>query len=542
MSTPHFDSYFSYLTQVVKFPGFLAALVSIFVVNRIWVFLHGLRSVHHLPGYRPPFHPMGLPAVLFPTTWWNTSVDVHWARRSSLYTDNETISIVPTLIGEPTIWTSNLNVARQVASGGNRTTFFKPTWSARALLLWGLNLFAAEGEVWRKHRRVMGPAFNNELYRLVWRQTLKTYHEMIATERWEEKGTVDIPVIQNLTFKLALQVLGTCAFGFPLSWDEPPRTASGSLSIQEVMRSVADTHMLRIIAPKWVLRLPFQKIQQSNVAYESMASFMNEQVAGRKMEIQDNDSKDAFTLLVKANEQEESKYKLSDDELVGIGNIFVMLFAGHETTAHALAATLGFLAINQDAQDEVFEQINEVVGHDRDPEFEDYQNLNKVLAAFFEALRFFPSGHLLIREASEDTILEIPNPRGQEGTTSMAISKGQVVIMDASFLILASHFDLEYNPRYFEDPTLYRPSRWHGMNNDSEDFTAFSIGPRACIGRKFATTEVTCFLTMLLRDWKVTPKLNEGESQEEWKTRVLDAKIVLTLGVRDVPLTFVKRK
>lgn len=67
-------------------------------------------------------------------------------------------------------------------------------------------------------------------------------------------------------------------------------------------------------------------------------------------------------------------------------------------------------------------------------------------------------------------------------------------------------------------------------------------GPRACIGRKFATTEVVCFLSMLLRDWKVMPLLNEGESQEEWKTRVLDAKLILTLGVRDVPLTFIKRK
>lgn len=61
-----------------------------------------------------------------------------------------------------------------------------------------------------------------------------------------------------------------------------------------------------------------------------------------------------------------------------------MLFAGHgmylpslvaiiklniplETTAYTLAATLGLLALNQDSQDEVFQHIEEVVGHDRDP-------------------------------------------------------------------------------------------------------------------------------------------------------------------------------
>lgn len=45
---------------------------------------------------------------------------------------------------------------------------------------------------------------------------------------------------------------------------------------------------------------------------------MKEQVGVRKQEIQENTRKDAFSLLVKANEQEESKYQLSDDELVRI--------------------------------------------------------------------------------------------------------------------------------------------------------------------------------------------------------------------------------
>jgi len=44
-----------------------------------------------------------------------------------------------------------------------------------------------------------------------------------------------------------------------------------------------------------------------------------------------------------------------------------MLFAGHETTAHSIAATLGFLSIDPALQQEVYDQIVEVVGLDRDP-------------------------------------------------------------------------------------------------------------------------------------------------------------------------------
>lgn len=101
---------------------------------------------------------------------------------------------------------------------------------------------------------------------------------------------------------------------------------------------------------------------------------------------------------------------------------------------------------------------------------------------------------------------------------------------------------LEQNPRYFIEPEKYNPSRWYDLPSDSELFSAFSIGPRACIGRKFATTEAVAFLTMLLRDWKVEPLLKEGETKEAWGHRVLDAKIAVTLGVKDVPLRFSRRE
>ena len=100
---------------------------------------------------------------------------------------------------------------------------------------------------------------------------------------------------------------------------------------------------------------------------------------------------------------------------------------------------------------------------------------------------------------------------------------------------------LELNPRYFSEPEKYKPSRWYGLPSDSEVFSAFSIGVRACIGRKFATVEAVAFLTMLLRDWKVEPLLKEGETKEAWRHRVFDVKLGLSLRVKDVPLRFSRR-
>ena len=50
----------------------------------------------------------------------------------------------------------------------------------------------------------------------------------------------------------------------------------------------------------------------------------------------------------------------------------------------------------------------------------------------------------------------------------------------------------------------------------------FGIGPRACIGRKFAIVESATFLALLLREWKVDIVLKKGETREGCEHRVID--------------------
>ncbi|KAF9482311.1 cytochrome P450 [Pholiota conissans] len=531
----------------------VSALLAVFVGSKVLKHPQNLKAVSHIPGFRVPFHPLRLPGVLLPTTWWNPGFYFMWTWRNNLYKrfGSDTISFVSFFSGPPTIYTANLDVTRQVASSSGGRSFIKPETASRAILVWGMNLLAADGDTWRKHRRIMGPAFNTKLFEMVWRETLTTYREMVTEEGWTNKKEVDIPVIQALTFKLALLIIGKCGFGFSFTWSEPARTADGRMSVQEAIRVVADTFMISSFVPKWIQNLPFKKLQECVEAQNELTGFMKAQVQERKAELSsgsDVPRTDAFSLLVKANEDEGGKFKLDDEEL--IGNVYIMLLAGHETTAHSIAATIGFLSLSDDIQEDIYRQIHSVVGLDRDPEYEDYAKLDKVLAAFYEGLRLFPAGYILIREAFEDTVLQIPNPVGEEGSKSIPIPKGTTVSILHLLKIRSTYITVQvvvdmigvqYNPRYFDNPEEYRPSRWHGVSADSEAFSAFSIGPRTCIGRKFATTEVVCFLTMLLRDYKVQPIMRPGETKEEWRKRVMDGKLVLTLGVKDVPVKFVRR-
>ncbi|CAA7270196.1 unnamed protein product [Cyclocybe aegerita] len=498
----------------------LTTLSVVFLVSRIVAYRRKLQAVSSVPGFRVPFYPLGAPGALLPTTWWNPAIYWAWNWRHTVYKQygNDTISVAPFVVGPAGFYTANLDIARQVAGGGHKTSFVKPKEASKALLLWGMNLVTADGNTWRNHRRIMGPAFNSKLYELVWKQTLNTYYEMVAAEKWSDKKEIEVPTVQLLTFKLALLIIAKCGFGFSFNWEDPPRAADGTMTVQEALRIVADHHMLMIFLPKWIQNLPFKKLKEIREARDQLMTFMHDQVAQRRADIRDKGPEqetaaDAFTMLVKANEDEVAKYRLDDVEL--IGNVFVLLFAGHETTAHTFAATLAFLGLHQDIQDDVYQQVFSVLGHDRDPTLEEYNKLDKVLCAFYEALRMFPAGYVMIREAFEDTVLHVPNPVGQEGNTTLAVPKGTQVVVDM--------IGVQYNPRYFDEPEKYKPSRWYGVSNESEAFSAFSIGPRACIGRKFATTEAVAFLSVLLRDYRVEPIYQPGETKEQWQDRVLSA-------------------
>lgn len=87
--------------------------------------------------------------------------------------------------------------------------------------------------------------------------------------------------------------------------------------------------------------------------------------------------------------------------------------------------------------------------------------------------------------------------------------------------------------RSYPNATAFVPTRWESSSEATtaaiDSFLGFSVGPRVCLGKKFATTEAVCFLTHLLRDWKVDVKLEKGESPAQWQERMLKPTLGVTL-------------
>jgi cytochrome P450 len=124
---------------------------------------------------------------------------------------------------------------------------------------WGPNLVSSNKDDWRRHRRIMGPAFNTSTYSIVWAETLRVYRDIIAAEGWAQKDLVTLRPVQAYTIRLAYLVISTCGFGLPFRWEGPSENDDRSMDIQDAMRIWADSGIVRLLAPSWAYKLPIKR-------------------------------------------------------------------------------------------------------------------------------------------------------------------------------------------------------------------------------------------------------------------------------------------
>ncbi|KAH9923589.1 cytochrome P450 [Fomitopsis serialis] len=496
-------------------------------------FFLNLKKVSYLPGFRTVFSQFSVFGAAIPTNYFHPGLNWIWEWRQSVYKyyGTRTISYVP-FIGEPVIWTSSMEVAKQLLAGDSR--LIKAPSALVPLLLWGDSVLTANHEAYKKHRRVVGPAFSSNTYALVARETVRWYHEMVEGENWIKQGTFTIESLEQSMLKFTLGVLSRTSFNYRYPWatsgDSSGVPFERALTTILTMKDV----IIRLATPNWAYKLPIERIRRVDDAYRKLGALMRSFVTSKKEELASTTEdmeplrSDLLTRLVSASEA-EGKNGLDDSEV--IGNVFSFLFAGHETTAHTVAAALALLALHEDEQEKAVKAIHEALPDGRDPTFDDFAKLEKVLACFHEAGRMFPGGAIVTRDTIDTFVLKVPDERGDEKT----------LVVPPNMRIMIDMVGVHYDPRLYPDPERYDPSRWYGVTQET-DFTYFGLGPRACLGRKFALVVAMSLMTSLLRDWKFTVPLKLGETKEQWRERIMQGKYAgLGFGVHHIPVKMTRR-
>ncbi|KAL5513630.1 hypothetical protein ACEPAH_4029 [Sanghuangporus vaninii] len=509
-------------------------------------YLRGLWDVNFTPGPRPMFSPLTAFGAILPSSSLNPGTQWPWILRRTAYFNrsHDVIAFVPWLVGNPAYYTSSLDVMKQLLGAESKTHLEKPQDLTLARL-WGHSVTSANGDVWRRHRRVVSPAFNNKTYSDVWKTVRSVYREMIDAEGWNERNEIVFDEVNPLILKFTFIIICRCSFAYPSSWSS---TYSSIDNFPEALRLVSETLIPRLVIPNWAYKLPIERLCRMNNAWQTVTSAIMDLIEKRKSDSlefnRDALPSDILNCLVtswidddKNGLEERDVASISAiscvfncNSLFQVANMFSLMFAGHETTSSGIVTTLGYLALYPAVQEKAYEEISRVFAENDPSEIMDQSRLPFTLFCFWEAQRLCPSATLIPRQLTEDTIINISRPKRER----MVLKKGSFAMFDLIGILR--------NPDTFHDPETFRPERWENVSE--HDVGAFGFGPRACLGRKVAQTEALAFLSTLLSDWKVEPNLSPDESLSQYEERVMgDAALIGTaFGLRRVPLKLSKRR
>ncbi|XP_026323035.1 cytochrome P450 4C1-like isoform X2 [Hyposmocoma kahamanoa] len=205
---------------------------------------------------------------------------------------------------------------------------------------------------------------------------------------------------------------------------------------------------------------------------EVLHNMSNKILQKRKQELKDNNNilnqidllggkfKPFLDLLL---ELAEEKSVFTDQEIRE--HVDTMIVAGHDTSANTLMYTLVLLGSHSKVQENVYQEILEVLGPDRDVEKQDLSRLVYTEAVIKESLRLYPIFPVVTRTLDKDIKLR-----------NYTLFSGNLC-----FIMV---YGLHRHSVWGHDAALFRPERWlDGSLPDSANaFAGFSIGRRGCIG------------------------------------------------------------
>ncbi len=336
----------------------------------------------------------------------------------------------------------------------------------------GKGLVPNDGEDWKRQHKLIMPAFNKKRID-AYAATMVDYTDRMI-EHWQTGERRDL---RNEMTGLTLAVVGKTIFDADVEDDaEMIREALVELS-EELIRQAS----LQAPMPSW---WPSKRNRGKMRAIRSIESVIYRMIAERRAS-----KRDRGDLL--------SSMALASDEVGGMSDkqlrdeSMTLVFAGHETTAHALTWAWYLLATHPKAAAELRNEIDRVVGQRR-LEVSDMKSLPYLEAVIKETMRLIPSVWIYGREAQRDVRIG-----------DYVFKKGSAVAI--------SPLALGRNEKYFDRPMEFDPGRWtreFERQLPRGAYVPFAAGPRVCLGKQFAMMEMRVIIGTLLQ--KVVPNVPAG--------------------------------
>jgi cytochrome P450 len=349
-------------------------------------------------------------------------------------------------------------------------SFIKTPLLRNGRRLLGHGLLTSEGDLWRRQRRLIQPAFQRQRLLGYGSTMVSAADQLLST--WQDGQRRDVHAdMMALTLDIALRTL----FGAELG-DEGARI---SVLVEAALRRFSQRleSLSSLVPDTWPI--------PGNLRFLRSASELDRVVltiiARRQAEPPRDD---LLQILLDARDERGapmSRRQLKDE-------VMTLFLAGHETTASALSWTWYLLGTHPEVEAELHASLDRTLGG-RPPTVDDLPELCFVERVVTESMRLLPPVWAIGRQAIEPV---------QIG--GYDLPKGTLVSM--------SQWVMHRDPRWFDDPERFWPDRWlDGHEGQARKppryaYLPFGGGPRQCIGNNFALLEATLLLAALAQRFR----------------------------------------
>jgi len=344
--------------------------------------------------------------------------------------------------------------AREVLVNHHKETSKKTLQYNNLSLVTGDGLLTADTQAWRPRRRMLQPAFHQEMI------SLSQHHVELGLAKleihWQEVTSTGPTIIDidQAMMSLALEITCGALFGVDIESEVDEITAATLTALHGVVARARNPLALPLMVPT-----PANlKMKKAIKKLDKAVTLIIAARAANQLPL-DAPIRDMLDVLLDPDlEIPLSKQQIRDE-------IVTFIVAGHETVASALTWAWYLLVTNPNEMKKLQER----------PE-----RANLVLA---EALRLYPPAWVITRR----TLSEIE----VEGIT-----------IPADSLVIVSPWLVHRNQKAWEQPLQFLPERFEA-GTPQLGYIPFGAGARLCIGRDMAILEGSMILAQLTQHWNI---------------------------------------
>jgi len=336
--------------------------------------------------------------------------------------------------------------------------------------LLGNSVFVTNGEVWKRQRRIIDPAFEGGRLR----DTLPAI--WTAGEAAVARLTPGVTEIEEETSHAAADVIFRTLFSIPIEHEIASQVFHEFRAYQRSQPILNLAAFLPL--PRWIPRLHRRTTLRSARIIRQLITKLTEERAAR---IADGTAPDDLATKIMLTADPQTGQRFDTEEMVD--QVAIFFLAGHETSASALAWALYLLATHPEAQDRVAQEASSLP---EGPDFAALSRLKFTRDVFRETLRLYPPVPMMVRENLCPETL-----RNRE------VKPGAQIVL--------SPWHLHRHDRLWTNPDGFDPDRWSRDENKTcarDAYMPFSAGPRVCTGAGFAMVEGTLLLAQLVRAYQ----------------------------------------